>query len=239
MLGATPQPLGKQKNSMRTDLNAEAAGTVLLYGAGGHAAVVADALYSANPGRVVVATDDAPSRWGQTLLGECICHAPLELASSLRLAAIHVAIGQNTLRERLALRLGLLQNDVGWFSVVHPRASVSAFAKIGAGSFVAAQAVLAPRCQVGRGVIVNHGCVVDHDVVVGDFAHVAPLASLGGGVQVGAGCLIGAGAIVLPGLQIAAGVTVGAGAVVTQSIRQAGVWVGVPAKLRNNSASHK
>ena len=208
--------------------------TVLLYGAGGHAAVVADALLRANAATVLLATDDAPSKWGASLVGDWLCLPPVELAAALQQGFIHIAIGQNTLRRQLAERLGLFEDRERWLTVVHPAATVSGFAQLEAGVFVAANAVVAARSQVGRGAILNHACVVDHDVRIDEFAHVAPGAVLGGGVHIGAGCLVGAGAVVLPGLRIAAGTTIGAGAVVTGFISQAGVWTGVPAKLRKN-----
>ena len=115
-------------------------------------------------------------------------------------------------------------------TVVHPRASVSSFATVEAGSFVAAQAVLAPGAAVGRCVIVNHGAVVDHDAQVGDFSHVAPQAALGGHARIGRRVLLGAGAKVLSHVRVVDDVVIGANAVVHADITEPGVYAGVPAR---------
>ncbi len=199
-------------------------------GVGGHGRVVADALLAAHSECEVQGYDDAPSWQGRDWFGGRLC---LGAAADARrdLPAqgfLHIAVGINAIRQRLAEQLQL--DESCWASVVHPRAVVSAHARVQAGSFVAANAVLAPQAQLGRGVIVNHAAVVDHDVVLGDFCHVAPGAVLGGGSALGARVLLGAGAVVLPGVRICDDAVIGAGAVVVRDVLTPGVWRGVPAQ---------
>lgn len=197
-----------------------------LIGAGGHARVVLDALMEggSNLSTVVVRANDL----GAPLLGQPV-ETP-EISPSMAGLSFHVAIGAAGPRQKLH-RMAETAGATA-LTVRHPTASVSRFATLGPGSFIAAQAVIGPQARLGRGVIVNHGAVVDHDCSVGDFTHVAPNASLGGGVSVGGRCLIGAGAVVLPGVRIGDDVTVGAGAVVTRDIAAHQTWVGVPAAPR-------
>ncbi len=197
--------------------------TLLIFGAGGHGRVVADAALQAGQWPHVLASDRDPARCGGELLAGV---ALLPAAEALRAAtAIHVAIGNAASREReVAALAGRLT------SVAHPRATISQFARLGAGCFVAAQAVVAPHATLGISVIVNHGAVVDHDVMIGDFSHIAPLVALGGGVQIGRRVLVGSGTTVLPGVHIADDVVVGAGAVVADHLSEPGVYAGVPAR---------
>lgn len=198
--------------------------SLLLFGAGGHGRVVADAALLENRWNRVVASDRDPAACHHYLLPGV---ALLELEHARRLhPAIHIAIGNNLSREREA---GVLGRDQ-LVSVVHPAANVSPFSQCGAGCFIAAGAVVAPGARLGRGVIVNHGAVVDHDVQVGDFSHIAPNATLGGAVSIGRRVLIGAGAVVLPSVMVSDDVMVGAGAVVTQPLIQPGTYAGVPAR---------
>lgn len=197
--------------------------TLLILGAGGHGRVVADAALAQRGWDRVQATDRDPARCtGELLPGVTAIGLTEGMAVA---AAVHVAIGSAQGRER---EVGATTLPLA--TVVHPQASVSRFAQFGDGSFIAAQAVVAPGAALGVAVIVNHGAVVDHDVQVGDFTHVAPRAALGGNVRVGRRVLVGAGASVLPGLRIADDVVVGAGAVVTGNIDSAGVYAGVPAR---------
>ena len=198
--------------------------SLLIFGAGGHGRVVADAALAAGQWLRVLASDRDPERCnGELLTGVTLLPA---YAATATAGAIHVAIGNgaNRAKEVAALPPGLLA------TVVHPQASVSRHARLGPGCFVAAQAVVGPSAAVGVSVIVNHGAVVDHDVRVGDFSHIAPLAALGGGAQLGRRVLVGSGASVLPGVRIGDDVVIGAGAVVAHDLPEAGTYAGVPAR---------
>ena len=197
---------------------------LLVFGAGGHGRVVADAALAQGRWAQVRVTDRDAGRVGEEVLPGLRVEALEQVLAACD--EVHVAIGSGVARARevdAAARLPLA-------TVTHPHASVSPYAGIGPGTFVAARAVVAPGARLGRGVIVNHGAVVDHDVQVGDFSHVAPLAALGGNVRVGQRVLVGAGASVLPGVRIADDVVVGAGAVVRDNLEAAGVYAGVPAR---------
>ncbi|MDD2177169.1 acetyltransferase [Acidovorax sp. D2M1] len=198
--------------------------SLLIFGAGGHARVVADALQQAHADWLLVASD----RNDQLCRGELLPGIPLEAVNSLEpwSGALHVAIGDNRAREKESMQLGLHQ----LVSVVHPRASVSPHSTVAEGCFVAAQAVIAPGVVLGRSVIVNHAAVVDHDCTVGAFTHIAPGAVLGGGAYIGSRVLIGSGATVLPGRVICDGAVIGSGAVVCHDIQQASTYIGVPAR---------
>ena len=198
--------------------------TLLVLGAGGHGRVVADAAMRAGVWRELSATDRDAARCSGELLPGVRLGAD---ASALSLAtAVHIAIGNAQARESEARAIGAERLA----TVIHPDSTLSRFAQVGAGSFLAARSVVAPRATLGICVIVNHGAVVDHDVRVGDFCHIAPGATLGGGVHVGRRVLIGAGASVLPGVRICDDAVIGAGSVVAADISESGVYAGAPAR---------
>ena len=201
--------------------------SLLLFGAGGHARVVADAALSSGEWSAMVASD----RNGDLCRGELLPGVAMVPVSDLstvlgQACALQVSIGNNASRQREATALGLGRLA----TVVHSKASVSPHALVAAGCFIAAQAVVAPGAQLGTGVIINHAAVVDHDVRIGPFSHIAPGAVLGGAAQIGARVLIGAGAVVLPGVSVCDDAVVGAGAVVIANVLAAGTWAGVPAR---------
>lgn len=209
---------------MPTDATPTATEPLLIFGAGGHGRVVADAA-RASGSTLLLASDRNPALCSGELLPGIALHLPADLAPT-EAAALHVGIGNNAARERESKVLGVHRLR----TVRHPAASVSPFAQLGAGSFVAAQAVVAPGARLGPGVIVNHGAVVDHDCVVDAFAHIAPGALLGGQVHIGERVLVGSGAVVQPGLSVVADAIIGSGAVVCQNIDTPGTYVGVPAR---------
>lgn len=195
-----------------------------LIGAGGHAAVVLDAWRAAH------GTLDGIAIWsesaaGADLFGIEVRH--LAAPEQLRGQSFHICIGDNAARERLHRALVAIGGAPR--SIAHPAATVSPYANPGAGSFLAAGAILAPRAATGSSSIVNHGAIVDHDCLVGDFVHIAPGATLGGGVRMEDLALIGAGANILPSCRIGLGAIVGAGAVVLSDVPEYAVFVGIPA----------
>lgn len=200
---------------------------IYMIGASGHGKVVLDALLSNHvPLNQIRVRDGAPVLEGHDLLG-CVIRTPA-VVPTMAGQLFHLAIGSCSVRQRLFLELialGALPS-----TVIHPHASVSRFAKVDDGAFVAARAIVAPAARVGHCVIVNHGAIVDHDCAVDVFSHIAPNATLGGGVKVGKGVFIGAGAIVLPGVYVGDGAVIGAGAVVTKNVAAGEVHVGVPAR---------
>ncbi|MBC7609388.1 MAG: acetyltransferase [Polaromonas sp.] len=197
---------------------------LLVFGAGGHGRVVADAaLLESRCLRMVASDRDPAVCQGELLPGIALLDA--EAAGQLS-PVVHIAIGSNRSREHEASLWG---HDC-LVSVIHPAALVSPFSDIAVGCFIAAGAVIGPKARIDMGCIVNHSAVVDHDVHIGAFSHIAPNATLGGGVKVGQRVLIGSGAVVLPLLVIADDAVVGAGAVVRGDLLEAGTYAGVPAR---------
>ena len=169
---------------MHTDL--------LVIGAGGHGKVVLSVVESVG-GRVIAIYDDDPAKAEMVFRGVTVSAlATLDWVSA-RSHPIHVAIGDNEIRSRIAKKV--LDNAMSLAVLIHPTAVVDAEAVIGAGSLVAPGGIVASGAMVGKATIINHRAIVDHDCQVGNFCHIAPGAILGGGVQLDDHVLIGAGAI--------------------------------------------
>jgi UDP-N-acetylbacillosamine N-acetyltransferase len=197
---------------------------LVVYGAGGHGTVVADA--AARAGYAVVGFLDDREQGALAPADRLLSQNDPAIAG----ANFIPAIGDNHDRERVMQKIQRLGGTV--VSVVHPAAAVSPDATLGRGVFVAAQAVVNPYAKLGDGVIVNSAAVVEHHCELGDFVHLAPGAVLGGGAKVGHGTLVGLGARVLPQREIGHRCVVGAGAVVTRDFGADRLLVGVPAVAR-------
>ena len=191
-----------------------------IYGAGGHAKVVCDAMKKSN---LVCEGFIDDRRSGQWIDLPIFTSSFLNDINDIEL---HIALGDCKGREQIA---NLFQN-FKFISIYHPYSIVSLRAEIKCGTFLAAGSVIGPDAKVGKHSIVNHHAVVDHDCSVGDFCHIAPHVSLGGGVKVGQGVLIGAGAVVLPGIRIADYAIVGAGSIVTNDVVSGTTVIGSPAR---------
>jgi sugar O-acyltransferase (sialic acid O-acetyltransferase NeuD family) len=206
-----------------------------ILGAGGHGKVVADAALLQGCSVIAFFDDDWP-RVAAT--GPWPVSGTLtDLVASGPVGGAVVAIGDNTVR--LARQRTLAEAGIFLFTVVHPRAAISPFAEIGAGSVIFAGAVVNAFARLGLGCIVNTAATVDHDCVLADGVHLSPGAHLGGGVSVGLRSTIGIGASVKHGVSIGADVMIGAGAAVIDHIPDGMTVVGVPARpiVRLDSSS--
>lgn len=202
---------------------------IIVFGAGGHAKVVIDALERAGSHRVICLADDRPELRGQDFFGYRVVGGRSALLERNRpYPEAIAAIGHNA--ARLEVSTWLKQNGFALTSVIHPTACIGRGCVIGPGSFLAAGVVLNPDSSIGRAVILNTGATVDHDCMLGDVVHVAPGCHLCGNVTVGQGTMIGAGSVIIPGVRIGANVVVGAGSVVREDIADGLRVAGVPAR---------
>lgn len=185
--------------------------------------MVIDAARACYEGGDIGVIDDDPRLHGTLLMGVRVIGRADLPGTPMRM---HVAIGGNSLRERIAVEMAACGHLLT--TMVHPRAALASESHLRDGCFVAAFGLVGPGARLGRGCIVNHGALVDHDCLVGDWVHVAPNATLCGGVVIGRGALIGAGAVVQPGVAIGERAIVGSGAVVTRDVPSDMVVVGSP-----------
>ena len=191
---------------------------MIIIGASGHGHVIADAV-CANGDRLLGFLDDDA---GKAPLGK------IEDYEKYGDAEFVIGIGNTAVRKKLSAL------PVKWYTAIHPSAIVSPSARIGEGTVVMPNAVINARSQVGEHCIINSGAIVEHDNTVGDYAHVSVGAKLGGTVTVGEAAWVGIGATVKNNVRICADCMIGAGAVVVKDIVEAGTYIGVPAKKREN-----
>lgn len=155
---------------------------ILILGAGGHGAVVAETAAACGYSRIAFLDDANPEALGKLSEPERFA---AEFADAI------VAIGNNRLRGELQQRL----KEAGFCLpvLVHPTAYVSPTAQIGEGTVVEPKAIVNTRAHVGRGCIISVGAIVDHDTEIGGWSHV------------NAGAIVKAGGTVPPFTKLEAG----------------------------------
>lgn len=211
---------------------------VIVIGAGGHAAVVADALLVCGI-EVIGFTDIDPHRHGGRHLGLPVLGKDEHVLSSYRQDDILLANGIGSIATtelRQNVQGGLAQAGWRFMTLQHPSAIVSPRAQIGQGVQIMAGSIVQVGARIGEGSIVNTGAVIEHDCDVGSFVHTAPHALLCGDVKVGSGSHIGAGSVVKQGLRLGPRTLVGAGAVVVKDFEGNGVLMGNPARQTESVA---
>ena len=205
----------------------------VIFGAGGHAKSVLDALLKDGELKPVGLLDPDPAKKGKVLLGVKILGGeeliPELLADGIQTAVLGVGgVCDNSRRAEIFHKAEALGFKVA--GVVHPSAVVSPFASVHPSTQILAHTVVGPDAVVGCGTILNTGTLIEHDCRLGEFVHLASGAVLGGGCLIEDFAHIGSGAVLLQGVSVGIGAIVGSGAVVTRNVTSGLTVVGIPAR---------
>ncbi len=197
-----------------------------LYGAGGHAKVIAE--IAEELGVHIRGVFDN-SLLIEKILNMYPVYHNLEHISAWNSLVFIVAVGNNTHRKRIVEQELLGTRDFA--TLVHPAAVISRRADIDRGSVVMAGATVNVGAEIGQHCIINTNASIDHDCVIGNYVHISPNAALAGNVWVGEGTHVGIGATVIQGIKIGKWCTLGAGAVIIRDVPDGSTVVGNPGKI--------
>ena len=205
--------------------------SVIVYGAGGHASVVAEAIVASGDKVVGYVDDIHPERKGEVFRGVPILGGLDDLYKYLVVCNVEVAIGFGDCMSRMRLHKTLKKKAIRLTSVIHPRAVVSSHAKISEGVYIGPYAIVEADCIVGACSIINCGANVCHGTIVGDYASICPGVNIGGNCHIGNISWVGIGTTIIEGITIGEGCYIGAGSVVVGNMPVRKKIYGVPAKV--------
>ncbi len=191
-----------------------------LYGASGHAKVIADILKKLGLTLDGIIDDDEKIK---EFIGMEVFH---KISDEYLPTPSIVSIGQNDLRKQVAEKLQA--KGVVFGKAIHPTAIISEDVTIGKGTVVMPLSVVQPGTTIGKHCIINTGSIVEHDCKIGDYAHISPKATLCGNISIGTGSWIGAGSTIIQGIKIGKWCIIGAGSVVTKDIPDGYIAYGTP-----------
>lgn len=116
-------------------------------------------------------------------------------------------------------------------TIVHPQASVSTFATIGANVLIMPGVVLTSNCKIGDHVCILPNTVIHHDSVVGDYTLIGSNVTVAGNSTVEKNCYIGSGTSIINGIVIGENTLVGIGSNVIRNLPADSKSVGNPARI--------
>lgn len=215
---------------------------IVVIGSSGHAKVVLDIIEKQNLYQVVGLIDSFRAVGEETLGYPVIgCESDLpKLMVEHSIEGAIIAIGDNSVRERVYKKVSEACAQLPFVCVIHPSASIGRNVSIGAGTVVMAGAVVNPCCEVGRFCIVNTNASLDHDSLMEDFSSLAPAVTTGGNCRIGSHSAIGIGVSLLHGVTVGEHAVIGAGSMVLSDIEPFVVAYGVPAKkIRSRQKADK
>lgn len=205
---------------------------IVIWGASGHARVVADVVRQEGLFEIFGFLDDVhPERRGETYCDTIVLGGQEQLDYLRQQGVNHIILGFGNCERRLSLTRTLQQMEYQLGKAIHPQSVIADDVEIGDGTVVVAGAVVNVAAKIGQSVIINTHASVDHDCIISDGAHIGPGVHLGGGTRVGQGTWIGIGATVKDKIIIGSGAIIGAGAVVINDLPDGIVAYGVPAEI--------
>ena len=222
---------------------ADEARKLLILGTGGNCLDILDIVLDINQavGRVVWEPlgflDDDPARRGYEFQGLKVL-GPLAAVRDLPDSRLISGIGSPfNHRDKPAILAKTGAGPEGFATLVHPTATLSRWASLGAGCVLFPQVAVHSGARLGDQVIVLTGGVINHDCLVGDYSCLASGVRLSGGVEVGSCCYLGSASAVRGNLKIGPGSLVGLGSAVVSDVPPDSVVAGNPARpLRSNAA---
>jgi sugar O-acyltransferase (sialic acid O-acetyltransferase NeuD family) len=203
---------------------------IVIFGAGGHARVVIDAVEK--QGRYEILGLLARQPAGLRVGGYAVLGDESVLPSLLDgIVGGVVAVGDNHVRRQIVQRATQLAGRFQFVAVVHPSAIIGARVSIGGGAVVLAGSVINPDATLGDHCIVNTNSSLDHDSILSEFASLAPHVATGGNVTIGRGSAICIGAKISHGISIGENCVIGAGSTVLEDLPTSVLAYGSPCRI--------
>ena len=207
-------------------------GKLVIWGASGHARVVADIVRLQGTYDLLGFLDDInPGRHGSEFDGLPILGGSEKLDELKELGVSHLIIGFGNCAARLKATALVREQGFSLATAIHPKAIIASDVLVAQGTVIAAGAVVNPGAKIGENVIINTGATVDHECSIEEGVHLCPGVHLAGSVTIGRASWIGIGTIVSDHLRVGANTVIGAGAVVVHDIPDNVVAYGVPARV--------
>jgi len=201
---------------------------LVMHGTGGHAKVVADVARACGY-RIAAFVD--PFTKDTEFCGVRIVKTPAAARELAPDAEYFVAVGDNTVRQRIVGEVSAAWHQVKFATLIHPSAVVSPSASVDVGTVMMAGVVVNADSRIGCHTILNTRSSLDHDSTMADFSSLAPNVCTGGRVYIGQRSAISIGAILRHTVRIGDDVVVGAASYVHKSIESNTVAYGTPAKI--------
>lgn len=201
---------------------------VIIFGASGHAKVIADIIKKSND-EIVGFLDDNAEIQGNTIFDGKIVLGDTSEKSVKKYSDCYfiIGIGSNRVRKTISEKYPNLK----WYTAIHPSSIIGNDVSIEEGSTIMAGTVINSGTTVGRHCIVNTSSSLDHDNILEDYVHISPGSHLAGTVKICEGTWICAGVTVINNITICKNNIIGAGATVIRNIDEENcTFIGVPVR---------
>ena len=201
---------------------------VIIFGAGGHARVIADIIKKSGD-EIVGFLDDNADIQGKTIFDSKIVLGDTSEESVKKYVDCYfiIGIGSNRVRKIISEKYSNLK----WYTAIHPSSIIGSDVSIKEGTVIMAGTVINTGTVVGKHCIVNTSSSLEHDNILEDYVHISPGSHLAGTVRISEGTWICTGETIINNITIGKNNIIGAGATVIKNIEEENsTFVGIPVK---------
>lgn len=193
---------------------------LVMLGAGGHAAVLAEILLEQKQPLIAVVAPD-PISANSPLAGLKHIASDEQLLNTYTPQEVELVNGLGSIPgNNLRWKLFEFFSTKGYrfVSVISPKANLSNYLELAEGVQIMMGAQVQTNASIGKNSIINTGAIVEHDCKIGAHNHLAPGVTLSGGVMTASQVHIGTGASVIQNIQIGEQAVIGAGTTVVKNV---------------------
>jgi len=173
--------------------------------------------------------DDNKLLWGSEVLGVKVL-GPIDEVTNWNGNLINALGGPCNFKIRKNILSNFNLESERFETIIHPKSSVSKYAKIDSGVIVFPNVVVMSDVKIGKQVLVLSSSVINHDVIIGDYSILTSGVNISGGVTLGENCYIGTGSSLIQNLKVGNEALIGMGSTVIDNVSDRAVVVGNPAK---------
>ena len=195
--------------------------SVIIIGAGGHAAELRDYINHHNTARpadrivVVGLIDDDEKNYQHYGFPEAF----LGLIKDHEIRKdVYYLMGIANLAYRKPLIEKFEAAGAKFTGLIHPTAIISPTAEIGEGTVVSHNASVGAKAKLGRFNMLNSRCTIGHDTQMGDYNFISPQVAISGNTKIGENNLIGTNSCTIPGMSIGNNNKIAAGMVIYKPV---------------------
>lgn len=193
---------------------------ILIYGASGHAKVIADIILENKEYNIVGFLDSFKpinqAIYGHKIIGNLDSLAQLIVKHNI--SGIIIGIGDNFIRKTIYHKVTEIAPNLEFITAIHSSAIIAQDVVISEGIVIMPGTIINVHAKIGKLCILNTKSSLDHDSEMADFSSLAPSVNVSGNVKIGECSSICLGASIIQNLTIGHHTVVGAGSLVLKSI---------------------
>ena len=207
---------------------------LLIIGSGGLAKSILDSISKNNITEVVGFIDEYKNK-GEKINDLKIVGKIRDIRNFVKNKEVNsfiIGVGDNFLRKSIYEQIMSLKlRNFKPISIIDKTATISSYASIGKGCYIAPKTVIQTSTKIGILNVINIGTIIDHDNKIGNFSSTAPGCVTGGNVKVGNLCHLALSAVVKNNISIGSNTIVGSNSYINKNCKSNSIYFGNPGKF--------